>query len=288
MKTSRRKLLGAATAVALMCFGVLVSSRTAIAQQERPARGRTERIEGARGEGREAEPGTEPTQRAERIRELERQALKEIQQRRPEMLPKLKELKQRDERAYHAALRDIAVRAGQARIGQQGQWGGALGVRGVGQRGRGQQSRFGRPVPRRGGAAVPGRGGFRRGQVCPAAAGSAGRMGQRPALVAGFRGVYRGRPAWRVGRQRLGARRGFAPSLQGRGGPAAGGPGLQRGGEWGPNWLQLPPRAGQGGYRQLPRQSFGGWNRGPAGGFPMAPQNNFRGGGRWFAPRPGF
>ena len=289
MTTSRKRLLWVAMAVALMCFGVLVSGRTAIAQEERPPRGRTERIDTARSEGREAEPGTEQAQRAERVRELERRALDEIRQRRPEMLPRLKELKRRDERAYRAALRDIAARARQAGVGQRAQRGQTSGVRGMVPRIPREQLGRGAGLPRSmGRLAAPEREGFRSGQVAPV--GPAGRMGQRPAPGAGLRGAYRRQPAWGVGREQLGARRGPGPSLQRPGGPAAARPGLRQGAEWrrGPDSWQFPARAFQGGYRQLPQQGFRGWDRGPAGRFQMAPENDFRGGGRWFAPRPGF
>jgi len=290
--TTRRKTLTVAVVAAVISLAVVSADHLAMAQAGQLPAEPLDRPEVRRREGRNVEPGVEAARRrasgpraglreaeggpnaagqgarAERIKQLEKQVLKAVRQRRPEMLPKLKELRQRDKGAYYQALRGIVARARQGRAGGQayGQMG--AGARGMGQRGQGLQQGARRQWQQGGAFGVPQRG-------LPG-----GQLGRGPA---GYYG--QGFSAPQV--QALRRQRAMRQRQWGVGGPGAG---FQPRQGWAAGAANVAPRGGQGAYQQMPAPGFGFHGRGLGAGqeFPRAPRSGYGGGGAWFAPRPGF
>jgi len=229
----------------------------------------------------------------EQMKQLEKQVLKAIRQQRPEMLPKLKQLRQRDRRSYYNVLRAIAVRVREGRSGSQAYRGRAAGARGredwsgPRQTGAGREAARGTAFgPARGGG-LPGVQAGRQRQIPGAGWRRGGAPGIQPQGIG--RGLRR-YPGQRAGGQqidRLRRQRGVRGRwMQAPGRPGGFGPRQ----DWAPRSGSLPPRRTEGRYQQIPAPRAGFQGRRPVRGqqFPAAPQRGFGGGGQWFAPRRGF
>ena len=229
----------------------------------------------------------------EQIKQLEKQVLKAIRQQRPEMLPKLKQLRQRDRRSYYNVLRAIAVRMREGRSGSQAYRGRATGASGRGewsaprQTGAGRGAPGGRAFGSAGGGGLPRNKAGRQRQVPGASWRGGGAPGIQPQGIG--RGLRR-YPGQRAGGQQI-DRLGQQGGVRGRWMQAPGRPGgFGPRQDWAPGAGSLPPRRGEGTYQQIPAPRGGFQGRGPVPGrqFPRVPQRGFGGGGQWFAPRRGF
>lgn len=317
----RRLVIAAVTAV--ICLAVTSAGQLAIAQagqgRQRPSeevetqlrrarsaelgaevRGRRKGREGAGPEMQRMGPGAGRRRReapgeaggrvqgpgGEQIKQLEKQVLKAIRQHRPEMLPKLKQLRQRNRRAYYNVLRAIAARVREGRSGPQAYGGRSAGARGRGEWSAPRQAGAGRGTPRGRIFGAAREGGRRRTQAdrqrqIPGAGWrQGGAPGMRPQGIG--RGLRR-YPGQRAGGQQLDRLR---QQRGGRGGSGGFGPRQ----DWAPRTGYLPPWRAEGRYQQTPAPHAGFQGRRPVRGQQSyaAPQRRFGGGGQWFAPRRGF
>ena len=229
----------------------------------------------------------------EQMKQLEKQVLKAIRQQRPEVLPKLKQLRQRDRRSYYNVLRGIAVRVREGRSGSQAYRGRATGAGARGEWSAPGQTGAGRGAPRgrafgaaRGGG-LPGIQAGRQRQIPGAGWRQGGAPGIRPQGSGRGLGRY---PGQRAGGQQIDRPRQQREVrgrwMRARGRPGGFGPRQ----DWAPRSGSLPPRRAEGRYQQIPTPRAGFQGRGPVRGQQSlaAPQRGFGGGGQWFAPRRGF